>query len=67
MSFSYKGIQYVNCDMDSEENGYNYRCPRIHSDDWDELDDPCAHCTHRTWATLEEFKRGEADRKGGTP
>lgn len=38
-----------------------------HSDDWDELDDPCAHCSHRTWATLEEFRKAEAIMKGGRP
>ena len=44
----------INCDRQSEENGYNYKCPKLSSDDWDELQDPCEGCCHRTYKTIVE-------------
>lgn len=41
------------CDNDSAENNWNYKCPRLSSDDWDELADPCDGCSHRIFKHIE--------------
>lgn len=41
------------CELETPENNYNYLCSRIHGDDWDELEDPCANCGYRTYKEVE--------------
>lgn len=42
------------CDKDSAENNWDYKCPRLSSDDyWDELADPCDGCSHRIFKFIE--------------
>lgn len=41
------------CDNDSAENNWNYKCPRLSSDDWDELADPCDGCSHKIFKYIE--------------
>jgi len=31
----------------------NYKCSRINSDDWDELEDPCDGCSHRCYKEID--------------
>ena len=41
------------CDYDAPENNYNYRCPKLSSDDWDENHDPCIGCSHKIFKYIE--------------
>ena len=41
------------CDLDTEENGYDYKCPKLSSDDYDELESPCDGCSHRCYVKIE--------------
>ena len=41
------------CDKDSAENNWDYKCPKLSSDDWDELADPCDGCSHRIFKRIE--------------
>ena len=41
------------CDYDTPENNYNYRCPNLSSDDWDENHDPCIGCSHKIFKYIE--------------
>ena len=41
------------CDKDSAENNWDYKCPRLSSDDWDELADPCDGCSHKIFKYIE--------------
>ena len=41
------------CDLDSAENNYDYRCPKLSSDDWDESSDPCCNCCHKCYKEIE--------------
>ena len=47
-------IRTINCSQDTEENGFNYKCPKLSSDNWDEIEDPCDGCCHRTYKTIVE-------------
>ena len=59
--FTYKGESISTCDLETTENGYEYRCPKIHSDDWDELEDPCQYCGHRRWLVIKTENTGVSD------
>lgn len=51
--------EYISyCDRETEENNYNYDCPRLDRD-WDEGDDPCITCCHRRYPGLKIKKRSE--------
>lgn len=41
------------CDKDTKENNYNYECPKLNSDDWDELEDSCIGCPHKIYKEVE--------------
>jgi hypothetical protein len=41
------------CDKETKENNYNYKCPKLSSDDWDELSDPCVECIHKIYKEVE--------------
>ena len=47
------------CDLDTEENGYNYKCKKLESDDYDELEDCCSGCSHRCFQYVEIKEGGE--------
>lgn len=47
------------CDKDSAENNWNYKCPRLSSDDWDELADPCDGCSHKIFKYVEIDDHGQ--------
>ncbi len=51
------------CDKDSAENNWNYKCPRLNSDDWDELVDPCDGCSHKIFKYIEIDERYDTRRK----
>lgn len=40
------------CDLDTEENDYDYRCEKIYGDDFDELESPCEYCSHRCYKKI---------------
>ena len=62
---TYKGETISTCEFETEENGYKYRCPRLQSDDWDELEDPCQDCGHRRWTVIGKTN-GEEDPEPST-
>lgn len=51
--FIYNGKKIITCELETPENNYNYLYSRIHGDDWDELEDPCADCGYRTYKEVE--------------
>lgn len=44
--------KWILCDYELTDE--NYRCPKISSDDWDELVDPCDGCSHRMFQKIDE-------------
>lgn len=44
----------VLCDLQTKENGYTCNCPKLQSDDWDELEDCCENCVHKIWKKIDE-------------
>lgn len=49
---NFNGKKIVTCNLCTEKNGWKCECSRINSDDWDELEDPCSGCSHRTWMEI---------------
>lgn len=49
---TYKGEKISTCELETEENGYEYSCSKLQSDDWDELEDPCQNCGYRRWMVI---------------
>lgn len=43
---------YITCKKDTPENNYNYNCPKISNDNWDELNDPCYDCPFRCFIEI---------------
>lgn len=55
--FTYNGENISTCELETEENGYTYRCSRLLSDDWDELEDPCQNCGYRRWKVIGKMNK----------
>lgn len=39
------------CDLDTEENDWDYKCPKLSSDDW--TSSVCDSCSHKTYKCTE--------------
>ena len=47
------------CDLCTKENGYDYQCTKLTSDDYDELIDYCSGCSHRCFQYVEIEEGGD--------
>ena len=44
--------KWILCDYKLTDK--DYKCPKLSSDDWDELEDPCIGCSHKICKKVEE-------------